>query len=137
MALNGKIKIIKDGGDGIIMTKDGSEIPFQQRYYKSLCLNDGDAIRYEVANVDGKAFAVNVLRKTVGTVASINEDGISGFITEKELNPKRFGADGKSVPLPFYQPFLKSLGIAEGDMVHYDLVLTDKGETIAVNVEEN
>jgi hypothetical protein len=142
MALNGKIKGVKAGGDGrmiggAIFDKNGISYEFTQIYSTELSLQDGDAVRFDVVNIDGKAIANNVIRRTVGTIESINLDNSSGYIIEKELNPKRFGSDGKPNMIRFYQPHLRELGISVNDIVHYDLVNDLKGETIAVNVSEN
>lgn len=138
MAEKGKIVgPIKEGTGGIVMDKGGNQLEFNQPYLKELNLNEGDIVRFDRASVGGKPVANNVVRATVGTIATINDDNCTGTILEKEPNPKKFASDGKPNVIPFYQANARELGLMVGDTVHYNLILTRDGNTLAVNVEEN
>lgn len=136
MAEKGRIGVIKDGTGGIVMDKNGNSLEFSQPYLAELNLNQGDIVRFDRASIGGKEVANNVVRSTVGVISSINPDNQTGYITEKEPN-KLTVETVKPKLIPFFQPNIKELGIAVGDMVHYSLILTRDGQTMAVNVEEN
>ena len=127
--------IIKDdtGGSVTITISDdrtGKELSFTQLYYNELCLNVGDMVRFQLADVKGQKepIVVSVERVTVGTVKSIAADGTRGIISERESDKQ----------IAFFQPNLAALHIRVGDFVRYDLVRSqrDKGAEIAVNVRE-
>jgi hypothetical protein len=132
MAEKGKVKIIRDNAGGIILDKDGRDIEFVQRYVAELNIAVGDIVKFDRVFVDGRVIAINVVRSTVGRIESIEKDDSTGILIEKI--PTVFGDSGPSIP--FYQPYLSGLGIAVGDIVHYDLIRTSEGELVAVNVQE-
>ena len=133
---SGSIKDDTGGSGGTVtltITEEhtGREVTAVQPYYKELCLNVGDTVRFEeieAKDSTGKrtTFATGVSRVTVGTVNFINADGNTGIIFEKDNNKK----------IPFFQTNLAKLKIKTGDFVRYDLVLSLRGVETAVNLRE-
>lgn len=108
MAQRGKIKVLKEGEGGIIVDMFGAELEFSQPFLAELNLHEGDLVRFERFNINGKVIANNVVRVTIGTILSLNEDGNSGLILEKEHSKN------SPQPVAFYQPYLKELGFEVG-----------------------
>lgn len=126
MADKGKVKDIKDDGNGIIIDKRGNEYTFSHQYFKELCINAGDEVKFDLVTLKAgtPATALNVERLTAGTISSYDPTSCTGEILEKKSDKR----------IKFYQPFCSELGYRIGDDVRYSLIKSSKGEELAVNL---
>lgn len=126
MADKGKVKDVVLDGNGIVTTKDGTDYPFTHIYFKELCLNVGDEVKFDIVTVKAgeKPMALNVERLTAGTINSYDPITSSGDLTEKKSMKK----------IKFYQPFAAELGYKVGDDVRYSLIKSADGQELAVNL---
>ncbi len=127
MADKGKVKDVNTNGDGIVTAKDGIDYPFAHLYFKELCLNIGDEVKFDIVTVKAgdKPRALNVERLTAGTINSYDPITSTGELTEKKSLKK----------IKFYQPFATELGYKVGDDVRYALVKSlDGTQELAVNL---
>jgi hypothetical protein len=126
MADKGKVKDIVIDGEGIVTAKDGVDYTFKHLYFKELCLNVGDEVKFDIVTIrpGEKPQALNVERLTAGTITSYDPATATGDLTEKKSLKK----------IRFYQPFATELGYKVGDDVRYSLIKSGDGQELAVNL---
>lgn len=126
MADKGKVKDIKDDGNGIVTDKQGVDYTFTHMYHKELCLNPGDEVKFDIVAIraGAPAMALNVERLTAGTITMYDPITATGDLIEKKSNKK----------IRFYQPFATELGYKVGDDVRYSLIKSSDGQELAVNL---
>jgi cold shock CspA family protein len=126
----GTIIIIKDHENGIVENENGKQIPFKQAYMTELALEKGRKVTFDVyedpTNPKDKT-AYNVELQQRGKIIII-KDTESGIISDPNFGD-----------IPFYEPFLKEQGIAEGMEVKYRLIKAEKVGPVAVylNIPKN
>ncbi len=123
MAIRGKVKIVRDTGNGYVGTvKDtaaGVEYPFTQPLGAQLGLVVDMIVKMEVITLgDGTKMAVSLDPVEKGKILSLDIKTNSGTLKDNTGNT-----------LTFYQDYMSELGLAVGDRVSYASVVDPTGSS--------
>ena len=111
---------------GVLKAEEGSQYKYIQPLAENMGIRVGSNVAYQPIDSGKDTIAASVIllknKQQRGTIDTINADGESGWLTDKQ--DQRY---------PFRQPFLKELGLAVGSKCRFTLV-NDKGTDTAVSL---
>lgn len=118
MATRGKVKVVKDMGNGVyegIVTDTVNRVdyPYSQPLGKELGLQVNDIVKMEIINLsDGTQLAVSLNPVEMGKITKLDPANNTGTITDRAGNV-----------LVIVQNYITELGLAVGDKVTYSVVI--------------
>jgi hypothetical protein len=118
MATRGKIKMVKDPGNGnytglVTDTVNKIDYTLSQPLGRELGLQVNDIVRMEIINLsDGTQLAVSLNPVEMGKITTLDAANDTGTITDRAGNV-----------LTIVQNYITELGLAVGDKVTYSIVM--------------